>query len=991
GTVSYKVSGTNGIMNINTGEVTISTTVSGNNVKITQTLKLKKEKYLDSTSTLEIGEGATLDFQNGETGTVEAGVAQITAATWNLKLDVNIDELKADNLNVINTVAVTSQAIITDINFIGENTNIKAENTVKITTSNSINALVNPNIYSINGINYQVIARNVDGEGTYLDIVAYGYGGLAIAVYDGAPTYEVKVDSTGKDYVTAWIEDPVGTPNNFLKADLVIKGSEGNSVLTSTTSLSGINTETHKLTIQDLTEYSGFNNALTVATSGELVLSTVTFTNNSGEAVITNEGTANLSNVTFSENDADIDVSNSGTLNITGEGKTTTLEKGISGTGTTIVASGAELVNGSQSTIKQTELTNSGTVSNAGTVNATTLTNNADATITNSGTITGTDNTINNSGTIANSGTINATATLSNTGTITNAGSVTAGTLTNNANATITNEAGKTITATEVTNSGTVSNAGTVNATTLTNNADATITNEGTISSVNTITNKGILTSKAENIKITGTTKTIINDGGTYNINGGTLNGYNVIGTSVDSSKINIKDNVTIAAGKTIINNTVTLGNGNDDITLKLEEESSLNTSMLEITKGSTLDIQNGETGIVNAGIKITENGSWNLKLDIDLAEQKSDTLNVISVADGSQAIVNGINLLSDRGQAKVQISGLNINATPNPDEYDSVYTTNLKYKVTAENGENGTYLILTAEGYGGLPIAVYDGATSYSVTEDIDKVQGWIDEHNYLMADLAINGNNKTIKAEPGSGTLEGMIISDDTKLTMNKLASFEGFDNALTVNANGELIVSSVTFTNNTGEAVIKNAGTTNLTNVTFSENSADIIDVANNGTLNIKADGEAKTTTLEKGINGTGTTTVESGAELVNGSQSTIKQTEVTNSGTVSNAGTVEATTLTNNATITNSGTITGTDNTITNKGEITNSGTISAKTIGNEANATITNEEGKTITATTVENAGIVENAGSVTVTDLSNSGTIANAGTVETTTLTNNAT
>ncbi|MBR3627403.1 MAG: hypothetical protein IKN42_00995, partial [Elusimicrobia bacterium] len=303
GTISYKVTGDNGIMNINTGEVTISTSVSGNNVSITKTLKLEKEEYLDSTSTLEIGSGATLDIKNGETGTVSS--VKITEnVNWNLKLDVNIDELSADQLNVINIVAATSQATITDIGFIGDNANVKAKNTVQITTGNSINATASPDIYSINNINYQVIARNADGV-TYLDIVAYGYGGLAIAVYDGNSTYEVESDSTGKDYVTAWIDG-----HNYLTNDLVIKGSEGNSVLTSTKAVTGIDVNTHKLTVQDLTEYSGFNNALTVATNGELLVSTVTFTGNTGESVIKNAGTTTLSSTTFTGNGADIDVEN---------------------------------------------------------------------------------------------------------------------------------------------------------------------------------------------------------------------------------------------------------------------------------------------------------------------------------------------------------------------------------------------------------------------------------------------------------------------------------------------------------------------------------------------------------------------------------------------------------------------------------------------------------------------------------------------------------
>ena len=144
GTVSYKVTGNNGIININDDEVTIAKDIENNNINLGTTLKVKKEEYLANTSTLTIGNGATLDLQNGEAGTVGAGV-KITenGAAWNLKLDVDLDTLTADQLDVIEAVAENSQALITDVGFIGDATNLKAENTVQITTTNNINGTTN--------------------------------------------------------------------------------------------------------------------------------------------------------------------------------------------------------------------------------------------------------------------------------------------------------------------------------------------------------------------------------------------------------------------------------------------------------------------------------------------------------------------------------------------------------------------------------------------------------------------------------------------------------------------------------------------------------------------------------------------------------------------------------------------------------------------------------------------------------------------------------
>ena len=115
-------------------------------------------------------------------------------------------------------------------------------------------------------------------------------------------------------------------------------------------------------------EYSGFKNAVTVedtdGTKGSLAVSNVTFTGNTGSAVISNEGTVTLSSVTFRDNSTTTDIANNGDLIITGQDLETVLEKGITGDGSTTINDGAALMNGTNSTIDQDQIVINGTLIN---------------------------------------------------------------------------------------------------------------------------------------------------------------------------------------------------------------------------------------------------------------------------------------------------------------------------------------------------------------------------------------------------------------------------------------------------------------------------------------------------------------------------------------------------------------------------------------------------------------------------------------------------
>ena len=364
GTVSYKIKGgiTNGTINIRDDEVTLlaDSYISQNNINLGSTLNLGEDTSL-RTSTLNIEDGAELNTINDKAGSVAAEAITIASGvTWNWSLDMDLESLKADMLTNVNAES-GSTVNIKGINIL---TDRDGESFIQIADAN-INATVdndNIQLYTTN-TQYTITADNRE-DSSWLQLVSEGLGGgLARAIYNGANIYSITEDT---DYVTAWIENPEGVINNFLKEDLTISGND--SVLTSTTGVKGIDVSTHSLTIENLTEFSGFENALTVqkadSEQGTLNVSTVTFTGNSGTAVITNEGKTILSNVIFEQNNVEADIANIGLVTIDGK-ESTILENGISGeTGSIYIGKDATLVNGENSNINQKNIEIFGTLTN---------------------------------------------------------------------------------------------------------------------------------------------------------------------------------------------------------------------------------------------------------------------------------------------------------------------------------------------------------------------------------------------------------------------------------------------------------------------------------------------------------------------------------------------------------------------------------------------------------------------------------------------------
>ena len=442
-------------------------------------------------------------------------------------------------------------------------------------------------------------------------------------------------------------------------------------------------------------------------------------------------------------------------------------------------------------------------------------------------------------------------------------------------------------------------------------------------------------------------------NGGIVNLTGGTIT--NNISGLMDGI-INIKNNdVTINDDVFVNNNNIKLGT-----TLKLLNEESLNTSTLTICNGAILNTQNNSIGMINANSILIENGAnWTYQLDVDLKSAKADNLiNVESVGNGSKATIDDIHLLSDKAtKTSIQIADNDIKATIAQDNF-KIYTTNLSYGVTTSLDSNlNTLLNIEAIGYGGLANAVYDGANSYSVTEDIDYLTKWIEDpigttNNQLKGNLTISNissNNRVLKS---TNNAEGLITEGYT-LQINNV-SLECFNEAIKVNnANGNLQLTNVKFSSNTGNAVITSSGTVELSGVVFDNTNTATIDIINDNKLILSG----SSTTFTTGVIGKGTTTIN--GVNINLAYAIIEQNKIeinSNGSLTANASNITAD-IENNSNLifsegTNNNYIFGTGTTIID-GEVINSSTIAN-------NVTINSQKQLTTNATNID--GQIENNG-----------------------------
>ncbi len=552
----------------------------------------------------------------------------------------------------------------------------------------------------------------------------------------------------------------------------------------------------------------------------------------------------------------------------------------------------AEIYNYEDSIILAGTIISSGTITNAGLITSTVTFTNYGSVLNSSGVIAAKDfvneenatvdnradagiiatGTLTNKGMVTSSGTI-AAETLANSGTIISSGSIVAQDIQNNSlDALIENKEGATIEAETLTNSGTILSSGSITVADVINNNEGALiesygtsesgTYEGATIEATEIKNAGTLTANASGVNA------VVSNAATgiYNITGGTVS-YNVGGAASGGSVVNISNEVTVDSETYISQNRI---NTLEDSVLILEDESSLKTSDLYVGNNSTLNTQNdGTYNILFHELHILDGVTWTWNLDIDLEKGLGDQLTNIKTADGKVNIID-IKLLSDKAYQTPDIQiGEDKLLDIVRDENDVIgifATEEVSYKIKLDTSRtDSTWLLISNNGYGGLPGAVYDGARAYSLTmsDYTDKVVEWIDGHNTLIEDMIIHGGDgtNTIKAETESGDPLIGINTDSYRLEIENLAGFAGFENALTVGQDGELIVRDVTFSENTGDAVITNNGVTTLSGVTFDNTNTAYVDVFNNGELLLTT----SSTTFNNGIVGQDGTTIIKGVGI------------------------------------------------------------------------------------------------------------------------------
>ena len=254
-----------------------------------------------------------------------------------------------------------------------------------------------------------------------------------------------------------------------------------------------------------------------------------------------------------------------------------------------------------------------------------------------------------------------------------------------------------------------------------------------------------------------------------------------------------------------------------------------INYNNFTVAGDSTLKTANGVIGTF-APVTFNINAKMSYEFDLDLAAGKSDKLVDANVGSDGSVVLSTLNIITDTDaqDLKITYSDTNINGTLK-DDY-TITTSTATYDVTAGNDDTtGSYLLLTrGADVGGLPNAINNGSSVYSITEDADEVvDAWVSGNHSLSTDLAINGNGHAITTENG---LDGIDVGSGYTLSMNNVTDMSGFNYAINNEGNVEL-------THTTISDDIINNGTIEV------NEKVCLADVSGTGTMNINADHELK----------------------------------------------------------------------------------------------------------------------------------------------------
>ncbi|MBO6281203.1 MAG: hypothetical protein J6N49_01590 [Alphaproteobacteria bacterium] len=501
-------------------------------------------------------------------------------------------------------------------------------------------------------------------------------------------------------------------------------------------------------------------------------------------------------------------------------------------------------------------------------------------------------------------------------------------------------------------------------------NANSIITLSGNTFTGNYVDNNGTITPNsiynAGIINIANGKTVTINDG--YDglneavLNIGSSSIFNLNGTEVthnigilnNAGTINLADNVTTDANGLITGSTGNINIGNSAAFNINENNGTLQTDSLGVVSNS---------------------GTMNWNLDVDLVGTNSDKITVSSLSGTQSIIITAINLTTGTGSDEIKVTLTSDNtlkaAYKLADDFDIATNitkaTGVTYTVNSVSYDN-TSGILT------FNRAVTDNLVTWiAKTDETDKVYtiaegGEIVAENLgtLVNNLKVKGNGETTTNKVIGGNFAGVSLGATAQtLELEDIAEWSGFTgNAVNNGTSGTVKIKNVNFSNN-ATADISNAGTLEFTGT--------------NSLSKITGDGamEVKSGTTTVGSLAQGTLTVTSG-ELKNNGASTV--------GGGSNAGTISGTgSLSNSGAFTNTGTISqAVSHSGTGTNVFTNSGTISGAVTNSGVFANNSSITGAVTNSGTFNNtgtiSGAVTNTGTMTSAAEKMTGTVANNGT-----------
>ena len=729
-------------------------------------------------------------------------------------------------------------------------------------------------------------------------------------------THAVSLDVATKAYTMTDNENVTANLGTLNGTSLVING--GTNKITGQGTTGGITVGNGKsLTINNVSEFSGFGTAVIVSNGGNLKVVNSTLTNNTTD--IANAGTTE-----FAGGATVNSITGNGGLNVTSGTNTvnTTLQQG-----TLAVSSGATLTNNSTTATV-------GGGSNAGTINGTGNLSNT-GTFNNTGDGTISQNKITNSGiftSLANK--LTATNGIENTNTL----NLTGGENTNK----ITGTGGITNFSNTATNSATI-DQNVTNTGALTNNAKitGTITNNGTSASI---------TSSADNL-----------NGNVSNTGTLTLNGGSTHGTISGTGGTTVINSGTVTLGHAITGNSIELNSG---ATLGASTGADISGASSLVAKGGTLDLTyDNAVSDVNIGNVDLSQGNMNLIIDTDLSGTGSADRISGSATGSGNIIISEINVKQDatsmpvHGVNVVQSDGTLISHVRLATDPMSVTHLTESYMATYNNStgnldfDSSDLANAVASNAAERVYSMADGQDE-NVYSDLGAMGGATGANGAV---LNIAGNGKNINGSASGSKVGGITVQDGQTLAVGNINTFNGFTTAITTNA----------------PAATTTGGTANLENVVFTGND---VDVDNNGTMNLTGNNE-----FNDAVTGaTGNTNVKSGTTTFNGTVNQDKiaiangataefnnttNSDIENSGTATNNNIVTGNVVNtgDNAKFDNDGTINGNVN---NSKDFDNQGGTVSGTVTNSSSF---DNKGGTVTGDVNNNGGSFDNTNNGSIT------------------------